>query len=195
MILLSSILDQGISTAKGKGTGYTVLSTTNDLVHCNRMRQPWLDRVPDDPDAADHAIAWVADMITVGDEEYIYYGSYSMGHKNRMDRTMSFAHLRKDGFVSRDAGAGGGKLVTPLIRFTAEKMTINATIRGELRLRILNADGKPLAGFREGQVDGVKGDSTAHVIKSRAKLSELKGQPVQFEFWLRDGELYAFELS
>lgn len=194
MILLSSILDQGISTEKGNGIGYTVLSTTNDLVHCHRMKEPWLDRASDNSNAVDHAMAWVSDMITVGDEEYVYYAGYQWGHKNFNDRTICLARLRKDGFVSRDARTKWGRLVTPLLRFDAEEMTVNAKIQGELRLRILDEDGKPVAGFQEGEVETMRGDSTAHAIKTRAKLSELKRRPVQFEFSLCDGELYAFEL-
>lgn len=194
MLLLSCILDQGVSTTKGNGVGYTVLSTSNDLLHYNRMKEPWLNRVADDPQAFDHAMAWVGDMITVGEEEYIYYGSYQWGHKNFTDRTVSFARLRKDGFVSRDANAGGGKLTTPLLRFTAENMTVNAKVRGDLRLRILDKAGNAIEGFREGEVGPLRGDSTAHAIKAKANIAELRGKPVRFEFSLRDAELYAFEL-
>jgi hypothetical protein len=194
MILSSCILNEGISTGTGHGVGFTVLSTTNDLVHCNRMRQPWLDRAADDPKAADRAMAWVADMVTVGDEEYIYYAGYQGGHKNFNDRTMNLARLRKDGFVSRGAGTGWGKLTTPLIRLDAGKMTINAEIRGELRLRVLDQQGEPIAGFRENEIDAVRGNSTAHLVKTRAELTELKGRPIQFEFSLRNGELFGFEL-
>jgi hypothetical protein len=196
MLIHGCILDEAVSTGPGcHGVGYTVLVTTNDLFHLNRMKEPWLDRVADDPQAVDHAMAWVADMITVGDEEYIYYAGYMKGHKNFTDRTMNLARLRKDGFVSRDAGNDWGRLVTPLIRCDAEQMVVNANVRGDLQLRILDKDGKPVAGFGKGEAGAVKGDSTAHRIQGKAPLAELKGQPVQFEFLLRDAELYAFELS
>jgi hypothetical protein len=64
-----------------------------------------------------------------------------------------------------------------------------------LWLRILDNDGKPIAGSREGEIDVIKNDSTAHPIQGKAKLSDLKRRPVQLEFSLRDGELCAFELS
>lgn len=196
MLIHGGILDETKSTGPGAhGVGYTVLSMTSDLFHQNRMKEPWLDRTPDDPKAADHAIAWVSDMVTVGDEEFIYYTGMSRGHKNFTDRSMNLARLRKDGFVSRDAGSERGRLVTPLLRFDADKMTINAKVQGDLRLRILDQNGKSRPGFGEGEVEGIKGDSTAHPFRSRANLSELKGQPVQLEFSVRDGELYGFELN
>ncbi len=194
MLLLSSILDQGFSTAKGNGIGYTVLSTTNDLFHCRRMRQVWLDREANDDQARDHAIAWIGDMVTVGEEEYIYYAGYQWGHKNFTDRTINMARLRKDGFVSRDAATACGSLVTPLVRFNAARMTANARVRGELRVRILDETGRSVPGFSKGDVAPIRGDSTAHTVNGRAGLSELARRPVRLEFALRDGELYGFEL-
>ena len=175
--------------------GYTVLSTTNDLFHCQRMREVWLDRDANNSSAVDHAVAWVGDMVTVGNEEYIFYAGYQWGHKNFTDRTLNLARLRKDGFVSRDAGNEWGTLVTPLVRFSGSRMTLNAQVRGELRLRILDAAGKPLAGFGAGDVEPMRGDSTAHIVKSRTPLTELARRPVRLELALRDGELYGFELE
>ena len=195
MLILTCILDETIKTReRSHGIGYTVLSTSADLVHWNRMKKPWLDRAAGDPEAADHAMAWAADLITVGDEEYLYYGAYSRGHKDFTDRTIKFARLRKDGFVSRDAGSEQGRLITPLVRLNGDKITVNANIRGDLRLRILGRDSKPAMGFGNGEVSPLKGNSTSHVAKARGMLSELKGQPVRLEFSLRDAELYAFEL-
>ncbi len=195
LLILSCILDQGISTAKGNGIGYTVLSTTSDLVHCRRMKQPWLDRRADDEQAVDHAMAWIADMITVGDEEFVYYAGYRWGHKNFYDRTLNLARTRKDGFVSRDAGTEAGTLVTPLLRFRAERLTVNANLRGELRVRLLDAQNRPLPGFEEGQIAAITGDSTAHPVKSQGRLANFKGAPVRLEFSIREGELYGFELA
>lgn len=195
LLILSCILDQGISTSKGNGIGYTVLSTTSDLVHCRRMKPAWLDRVAGDETAVDHAMAWIADMITVGDEEFVYYAGYRWGHKNFDDRTINLARLRKDGFVSRDAGNETGRLVTPLVRLRSGKLTVNAQVRGELRVRLLDAQNQPVAGLGEGQVAAITGDSTAHPVQSQGRLADFKGAPVRLEFSLRDGQLYGFELS
>ena len=196
MLILTCILDEMTRTREqSHGIGYTVLSTTTDLVHWNRMQQPWLDRSPTNDKAADHAMAWVADLITVGDEEYVYYGAYSKGHKDFTDRTIMLARLRKDGFVSRGTGRDGGRLLTHPVRLTCEKMTINANVRGDLRTRIIGADGKPLPGFGQEDIAPLHGDSTAHALRARGRLAELRGQPVRFEFFLRDADLYAFELQ
>lgn len=196
MLIWGCILDEGSSTGPGNhGVGFTVLSTTSDLVHCTRMKEPWLNRVAENPNAVDHAMAWVADMITVGDQEYIYYAGYVKGHKNFNERTMNFARLRKDGFVSRDAGEQAGRLVTPLVRIHTDRLTVNGNLRGELRLRIFDQNGQALPGFGDGEIEKITGDSTAHLVKAKGSLAGLRGQPVRFEFTLRHGELYGFELA
>lgn len=195
MIVTSCILNEGVSTDTGHGVGFTVLSTTNDFFHCKRMREPWLNRAVDNPNAADRAMAWVADMITVGEKEYIYYAGYNGGHKNFNDRTINFASIRKDGFVSRDAQAQEGKLFTRLLRFDASQITVNADVRGELKLSILDENSDVIPGFQESDIEVIRGDSTAHAIRSRGKLAELKGRPVQLEFLLRDTNLFGFELA
>ena len=53
--------------------------------------------------------------------------------------------IQRDRYVSRDAGADGGRLVTPTVVLAGGKMTAN--VRGELRLGLLDADGKPIPGF------------------------------------------------
>jgi hypothetical protein len=194
MLNFTCILNEEGRTEEGRGFGYTVLSTSNDLVHWRRMKQPWLDRSGDNPKASDHAVAWVADVVTVGDEEYIYYGGYSSGHKNFTDRTINLARLRKDGFVSRDAGEKPGRLLTPPLRMKGDRLTVNAKVRGELRLRILDLDGNPVPGFGDAQIAPITGDSTAHPVKSDGDFAQLKGRPIRLELTLRDAQLYQFEL-
>ena len=190
MINFACILNEEIED----GIGYTVLAVSSDLVHWNRMKEPWLPHSPQNPEATDHAVAWVADVITVGNEEYIYYGGYSDGHKNFDDRTINLARLRKDGFLSRDAGKEGGRLLTKILRMKGEELTINANVSGVLRLRVLDPSGKPLSGFGEGEIEPIIGDATDHVVKTKGDLACLAGIPVRLEFFLRDAEFYGFEL-
>ncbi len=196
MLILTCILDEMKRTREqSHGIGYTVLSTSTDLVHWNRMKEPWLNRSAEDPKGPDHAMAWVADVITVGEEEYIYYGAYSRGHKDFSDRTLMLARLRKDGFVSRDAGREPGRLVTPLLRLNCEKMTVNAHVQGELRLSLVAEDGKAVSGFSTADIAPILGNSTSHAVRTSGSLAGLRGLPVRLEFALRDTDLYGFELD
>jgi len=181
----------------GSGIGYTVLSTSKDGGHSwKRMKEPWLDRTSWNPEAFDHAVAWVADAITVGEKEYIYYGCYNVGHKTFNDRTLSVAFLRKDGFVSRDAfGSSPGRLATPLLVLDADRLLVNAKVWGELSLRLLDEGGAPLPGLDAQDIQPISGDSTQHEVKSKGALASLKGKPVRLEFAWRNGELYGLELQ
>ncbi|MFC1550891.1 hypothetical protein ACFL46_06335, partial [Candidatus Neomarinimicrobiota bacterium] len=194
MVNFSCILNEEIEGKSGSGIGYTVLSVSNDLVNWNRMKEPWLPRSNENPEAADHAVAWVADVITVGDEEFIYYGGYSDGHKSYDDRTINLAHLRKDGFVSRDAGKKEGRLLTKILRLDAGDLTINANVSGILQMRVLEPSGKPLKGFGKNEIELISGDATNHRVKTKGNLASLAGKPVRLEFFLRDAKLYGFEL-
>jgi len=194
MINFACILNEEVEGTGGSGIGYTVLAVSSDLIHWNRMKEPWLPHSPENPEAADHAVAWVADVITVVDEEFIYYGGYSGGHKNFDDRSINLARLRKDGFLSRDAGKEGGRLLTKVLRMKGGELTVNANVPGVLRLRVLDPSGKPLAGFGEGEIEPIRGDATDHAVKAKGDLVSLAGRPVRLEFFLSDAEFYGFEL-
>ena len=176
------------------GIGYTVLATCNDGENWTRLRTAFLDRNADNPGAFDHAVAWISDCVTVGDQEYIYYGAYSGGHKTHSDRTLGLARLRRDGFVSRDAGQDGGGLLTRMLTIAGSQLTVNADVRGDLRLRVLDSRGKPLPGFGFGDMQPLKGDSVAHAVTWAGALTSLRDIAVRLDFKLRDVDLYGFEV-
>ena len=174
------------------GIGWTELCTSQDGEHWTRHRDLFLDR-NHGGGTWDHAMAWVGDCITVGDREFIYYGGYSSGHKIG-DRQIGVATLRKDGFVSRDAGPEGACLRTRPFVFEGRELRVNADISGELRVRVVGASGLPLDGFFWRDCAPVTGDSIAHRVRwKEADLASLNGAPIVLEFHLRSAALYAFE--
>jgi len=102
--------------------------------------------------------------------------------------------MKRDRYVSRDADASGGSLLTPLVVLFGSRMTVNAEVRGELRVRLLDGTGKPIPGFDADDCKPIRGDSLAHPVEWKTSLAALRGKPVQMEFILRDARLYAFEL-
>ena len=178
----------------GAGVGYTAMATCNDGERWTRVRSAWLDRNAEDVEAFDHAVAWVSDCVTAGEREYIYFGAYSGGHKTHSDRTLGLATLRRDGFVSRDAGPGGGRLLTRTLTINGELLTVNANVRGELKVRVLDERGQPLPGFDLTDMQPLKGDAVAHRVRWQGSEASLQGRPVRLEFHLQDADLYAFEL-
>ena len=175
-----------------EGIGWTELMTSRDGVNWTRYQDKFLDRGYSSG-TWDHAMAWVGDIVTVGDTEYISYGGYSAGHKVG-DRQGGMAMLRKDGFVSRVAGAGGGLLRTPLISFDETEITFNADAEGWVMARILDENGEPLPGFDFGDFAMISSDSVAHPAVWTGNLADIRNQPVHLEFTFRDAEIYGFSL-
>jgi hypothetical protein len=179
------------------GIGWTELATSRDRRVWIRHQEPFIDRDPRQGQW-DHAMAWYGDCITVGDREYVYYGGYRAGHKirgQRGDRTIGMGFLRKNGFVSRDVDDQGGSLKTPLALLPGEGLTVNADVRGELRVRLLDAKGDVVQGFDGDDCAVARGDSVSHRIRWRGKSTLPRDKPIALEFLLKDVDLYAFSFT
>jgi hypothetical protein len=125
--------------------------------------------------------------LVVGDELYFYVSGRGKG------QVTALAKLRRDGFVSRDAGEKGGTLTTRPVRFGGKHLFVNLDApRGELRVEVLDAAGRVVLASQP-----VRGDRTRLAVgwKGAADLSALAGRAVRFRFHLRDGSLYAFWVS
>jgi hypothetical protein len=176
-----------------EGIGWTELLTSRDGKTWTRHQGAFIDRTIT-PGAWDHAMAWYADSVTLGSQEFIYYGGYSAGHKVG-DREVGLARLRKNGFVSLDAGAAGGVLRTFAARFPGSALTLNAVVRGELRVRILSEDGRALEGFDWEDCRPVQGDSVAHRIEWRGRDALPDECPCRLELSLKDAACYGFDFA
>src|SRR5687768_16843813 len=96
-----------------------------------------------------------------------------------------------------DCNCGGeqrGRLVTSTLRLSGS-ITVNANVGGELRVRVLDEGGTPLAGFDFSDGSVIRGDSLAHPLRWKSDLATLKDKPVRLEFVLDDTALYGFELT
>jgi hypothetical protein len=177
------------------GIGYTTLAWSWDGEYWVRDPTPFFEPDPD-PNAWDHAHAWLDYQLLVGDEVYIYYGGYRYGHKMARwtGRQIGLVRMKRDRYVSREADARGGTLRTPLVVLIGDRMTVNAEVKGELRVRLLDRAGQPIPGFDADDCPPIRGDSVSHPVKWPSSLATLQGQPVHIEFLLREAKLYAFEL-
>lgn len=180
-----------------QGIGHTVLAWTRDGENWQRDRQPFFDRDPK-PGTWDHAMAWGDCQLLVGDELYLYYGGYARGHKVARDteRQIGLVRLPRDRYVSRVAGDQEGTLRTPLLKLDGGAMTLNVDARqGAVRVQVLGADGKALAGFALADCEPVTADAVAAPLRWKRPLAELRGQPVRLEFVLRNARLFGFDVQ
>jgi hypothetical protein len=136
-------------------------------------------------------------QLPVGDEVFIYYGGYKNGHKvNRFEeRQIGLVRIPRDRYVSRDAGAESGTLTTQPVVLQGGKITVNACVRGEMRVRLLDVAGKPLPGFDVDDCKPIQGDAVALPVEWKNSLSAVKDKPVRIEFQMRDAQLYAFDVA
>lgn len=174
------------------GVGHTQLAWSRDGETWVRDQTPFFEPDPT-PGAWDHAHAWIDWQLPVGDQVHLYYAGYKNGHKvNRFEeRQIGLVRILCDRYVSRDADANGGTLITQPVLLQGGLMTVNACVSGEMRIRLLDVDGEPIPGF----ASTIQGDGVALPVEWTQPLSRVKGQPVRIEFQMQDTQLYGFDLN
>jgi hypothetical protein len=124
--------------------------------------------------------------------------------------TTGLATMRRDGFASMDwlpgdrsarrvepsAGAAG-VLTTRVVKFEGGHLFVNGDLRGgELRVEVLDGEGRQLPGFDQQHCVPVSGDGTRLPVRwTGAALAQVVGRPVRFRFTMTRGRLYAFWVS
>lgn len=152
-----------------------------------------------------------------GQELYMYYLGTSATHgwdrndeNNRLltaadvaptgPAAISRVVLRRDGFVSVRAPFEGGEFTTPLLRFAGEQLllNVNTSACGELRVELLDDQGKAIPGFALADCDLVHTANEINRVvkwKGESSLKDLAGTPVRLHFVMRDLDLYAFQFA
>ena len=195
----------------GGGAGGVIepqLMSSRDFVHWRRIG----DRQPLIPLGADGQ--WDCGMImttntplVVGDEIWIYYGGFNVGHaddelykrgQSNPDKRagIGLATWRRDGFVSMDAGPNEGVLLTKPLVFTGTGLYVNCDAsRGELRVEILDERLQPMEPFTAAACDALVEDRVDYKVtwQGASDVGRLAGTPVRLRFVLRNANLYAFQ--
>ena len=178
--------------------------------HLNK-RQAWLSTTPG---------AWDRNMvnvssppIVVGEEHYVFHGGAKNHHdwwisglKEKLDVPeardldevrygLGLAKLRRDGFVSIDAGpVREGVVVTRVMRTDGKRLELNAACGdgGYIRVEATDGDERALPGCALEECDTFTGDSTRAVLTWKGS-SEIKHQgSVRLRFFMKNASLYSF---
>ena len=181
----------------------TQLLSSRDGIRWRRQgnRRPFLQHGMDDEVHSGMIFAnpW---LIPVDDELWLYYAGMAHNHgadPNDVGRSSSLfrAYIRRDGFVSADAGFSGGQFITPVLQFAGNRLEVNLDggAGGWLQIEIQDTAGQPLFGFRLTDTDPVVGNAINKTVtwQGKADVSELIGKPVRLRFVLRAMKLYAFQ--
>ena len=125
-------------------------------------------------------------VVPTGPEEMSIY------HEASGDRYT----LRTDGFISVNAGADGGELLTKPLIFTGDSLSVNFSTgaAGSLRVELQDASGQALPGFGMDDCQAVIGDAIDRQVrwKNNPNLAAIAGKPVRLRFEMRECDLYSF---
>lgn len=140
--------------------------------------------------------------LIVGDSLYFYCSGRRLNDIMWDSYTSTgLARLRRDGFVSMNAGKDEGTLLTEPIVFDGIYLFVNADVAGKksaLYVELVDEDGNAIEGYTKKECKPLtKTDSTKAMVswKNNADLAALAGKPVRLRFYLKDGDLYSFWIS
>ena len=150
--------------------------------------------------------------LIVGDRLYFYVSGRRgvPGTSQPGVCSTGLATLRRDGFASMDhdgsqprvqrvgAAAAPGTLTTRPVRFTGKHLFVNVDApAGELRVDVLDREGRPIVPFSAASCLPIRADSTRARVTwdAAADLAAVSGEIVRFRFHLTHGRLYAFWVS
>ena len=130
-----------------------------------------------------------------GETLRVYYGAFDSSHGlQRGEGAIGLATLRKDGFVSLDAGSGGGAVTTRLLLGLEGEVRLNANAGGgEIRVEVLDGEGRVLTGYAKEECRPMTEDSVDFAIrwKARDELPD-SSEPRRLRFLLTRASLFSF---
>ena len=106
-----------------------------------------------------------------GETLRVYYGAFDATHGfQRGDGAIGLATLRKDGFVSLDAGSEGGAVTTRLLLGLEGELRLNANAGGgEIRVEVLDGEGRILPGYGRAECLPMTEDSVDFAVRWRGR--------------------------
>ena len=145
--------------------------------------------------------------VVFRDRIWIYYtglGSRHWSNYHGDDRPpksgIGLATLRLDGFVSVQPRpqTPSGTLTTRPFVFLGNQILVNADARGgSLRVGVLEADGRPVAGFTADDCQPLGDNALRHAVrwKGQSDCRLVQGRPIRLQFHLTRSKLYSFTPS
>jgi hypothetical protein len=129
------------------------------------------------------------------DETWVYYTGISTTHGAPIPPkriAIGRAEWRRHGFASLDAGEAEGRVETKPLQLAGPKIIVNANARGgELRLAILEADGRPIAGFSVAESNALATDATRWAATWKNNSSVPADRPVRLVVVMKHARLYS----
>ena len=131
--------------------------------------------------------------VVRGDELWFYYtGIKYRAAPENPDADAGAVHLavlRRDGFISLDAGEEPGALLTRPFEFSGTKLRVNVdAAKGYMEVGVLDGAWRLMAASKT-----IVGDKPGAVVQWKSgDLADLEGQTISLRFTLREASLYSF---
>jgi hypothetical protein len=140
-----------------------------------------------------------------GDELWVYYTAFPTPHnakdEERRPGPIWRARLRRDGFISLQAGRPLGALITRPFTLQSDAIFINARAwSGEIRAELVEVwserkegdfGGRKIKGFTAADFQTFRGDSTRHELRWKGDLSTLRGKRLLLKLALSCAEIWS----
>ena len=187
-----------------KGVWEFYMSPSRDAVNFDFTAAAYPRRalIPRGPDGSfdKDCVRPPANIITHNDEHWIYYlGTNERWGARKWDARLGLAKLRLDGFFSLEARESLGSVVTRPFKLDGNALQVNVdAIAGEIRVEVLNEEGKPIPGFSGKDAKKYRAVDELRLEphwNDGADLSSLVGQVVRLRFHLAQAKLYAFQIK
>jgi hypothetical protein len=180
------------------GFHHIQLACSRDLKSWHRLggRKPFIDCSPVNAGAYDlSTILGVASPVFKGDELWFYYSGMKQygGLEYEKDQSaICLATLRRDGFVSLDAGEKGGRLLTEAFTMGEGELHLNVIARkGRVNVAVLSEEGEILPGFTESR--SLSGDHVdCRVSWENSRLATLAGRRIRLAISGQQAQFYSW---
>jgi len=180
----------------------TQLISSRDGINWQRLgnRATWLEL--GEPGSWESGMVRATEgIITRGDKLYIYYNGVDVRHPGPMvkEKTpvnfrneIGLVIIRRDGFVSLDAGEKQGYVLTKPFVLPHGRLYLNTNAAGgQVSVEITDENGKTIKGFEKSKP--ITGDKPAAVVKWKSrKLTGIAGRKVRLRIYGRNCKLYSY---
>jgi hypothetical protein len=171
------------------------LAVSHDNQHWERVANQETFIPNGSSDSWDSGMIFTAPLINRGDQSLIYYGGWDGSHnqKNRHSG-IGVARLRKNGFVSLDAGSNLGMVTTQAMRKIQGPLLVNADASsGSLIAELLDVDGNPIPGYTVNDCLPLRTDGLEEPIhwREHSDLPESQ-EAIRIRFLIEKASLFGF---